>query len=198
MLPNHKILLTKTLIHSISLWVLARLFYLGAQDLLGADPVKAVIHSTGIGSYNLILLTLLISPLAKKLKAGWLMQVRRLTGIYTFVYALLHLLSYTAFELQFDISLLISEIIKRPYITVGMVAFTLLILLTITSLKYYQRKLGKKWQALHNWVYVITLLIGIHFYWSVKSDISEPVIYFTITALLLWARKDKIKQWLRR
>lgn len=191
-----KVLLLKTLIHSISLWVAIRLFYLGAQDLLGSDPVKEVIHTTGIGAFNLILLTLLVSPLAQKLKAGWLMQVRRLLGIYTFIYALLHLLSYTAFDLQFDFDLLISEIIKRPYITVGMIAFIILLPLTITSLKHYQRKMGRKWQSLHNWVYIVALLIGVHFYWSMKSDVTEPVIYFTLSGILLYWRKDKISQWI--
>ena len=126
------------------------------------------------------------------------MQVRRLLGIYTFIYALLHIVSYASFELQFDFKLLFSEIIERPYITIGMVAFLLLLPLTITSIKHYQRKMGRKWQSLHNWIYVIVILIGIHFYWSVKSDIVEPAIYFTITAILLWLRKDKINKWLKR
>ena len=192
--PKTKTLLLKTLIHVISLWALVRLFYLGAQDLLGADPVKEVIHSTGMGAFNLILLTLLVSPLAKKLKAGWLMQVRRLLGIYTFVYALIHLLSYIFFELQFDFTMLISEIIERPYITVGMAALIILLPLTVTSLKYYQRKMGRKWQSLHNWVYLAAILVAVHFYWSIKSDLTEPLIYFAITGVLLWLRKDKIKK----
>jgi len=193
-----KVTVLKSAIHLINLAFIAQLYYLAILDQLGTDPVKEVIHATGINGLNLLLLTLCISPVAKRFKMGWLMQTRRLLGIYTFVYALLHLLNYIAFELQFDYSLLVSEIIKRPYITIGMVAISLLTPLAITSLKYYQRKMGRQWQSLHNWVYVIVILVCIHFYWSVKSDITEPVIYFGIMFTLLMLRRDKIKAWLKR
>lgn len=190
---KHKLLLLKTLIHVIALWVVAELYYLAITDQLSADPVKEVIHSTGMGGLNLLLLTLLVSPLAKKLKAGWLMQTRRLLGLYAFFYALLHLLSYIFFELQFDFSLLIAEIIERPYITVGMVAFTLLLALTLTSPNVIKRKMGRTWQKLHNYVYLVIILVPVHFYWSVKSDITEPVIYFLMVFGLLWLRRHKLK-----
>lgn len=193
-----KLNLLKTAIHLGSLFVLIEVYYLAIFDALVGDPVKLVIHTTGMGSFNLLLLTLCVSPLAKKLKASWLMQSRRLLGVYTAVYALCHLLSYIAFELQFDFALLLSEIIERPYITIGMAAILLLIPLTITSLKYYQRKMGRNWQKLHNWVYLIIILVGIHFYWSVKSDITEPMIYFMLTFGLLAFRWKKIKGWFRK
>lgn len=195
-LNRYKIWGVKTLIHISALFLLIRLYTLALQDLLGADPVEAVLHFTGIGALNLLLLTLVISPLAKYFKQAWLMQARRLLGVYTFIYALSHLLSFLAFEVQFDGALFVNEVFKRPYITIGMLAFTLLLALTITSLDRLKRSMGSRWQRLHNFVYLIAALSGIHFYWSVKSEIIEPSVYIFIIAILLWLRKRKIKAWL--
>ena len=191
MRAERKVFLLKAVIHLVSLWVVITLYWQAINDTLGGDPVKEVIHTTGMGALNLLLLSLLVSPLAKRLKAGWLMRVRRLLGLYCFFYALLHLTSYAAFELQFDFSLLASEIIDRPYITVGMVAFTVLLALAITSPNALKRKLGRSWQKLHNWVYLVAILVPVHFWWSVKSDISEPLVYFTAAGLLLFWRRSK-------
>lgn len=191
--PLH-INLTKTVIHLASLSLLGVTYYQGFNDLLGADPVEAILHFTGIGAFNLLLLSLVISPLAKLSKQANLIKLRRLTGLYAFVYALCHLVSYIVFELQFDWSLLLSEIIKRPYITVGFAAFIILTLMALTSTNSIQRRLGSKWQALHNWVYLAGLLIALHFIWSVKSDLIEPIIYWAILIVLLATRKNKFKR----
>lgn len=193
---QYKVWGLKALIHTVTLFLLIRLYFLAFQDLLGADPVEAVLHFTGIGALNLLLITLLVSPLAKYLKQGWLMQVRRLLGVYTFLYAFCHLLSFLAFEVQFDMTFFVNEIFKRPYITIGMVAFLLLFALTITSLNTLRRNMGKRWQYLHNFVYLIAILSGIHFYWSVKSEVIEPSIYIVIILALLWVRRKKIKTWI--
>jgi len=191
-----KIWLLKVAIHLSVLLPIVNLYYNAFTDQLGADPVEAVIHYTGIGAFNLLLITLCISPLAKLLKQGFLMNARRLLGLYAFTYALLHLLNFIVFDLQFDFSLLVSEIIKRPYITIGMMAFLLLLMLAITSINSFKRKLGKRWQKLHNFSYVILLLVGVHFYWSVKSEVSEPLIYFAMSLFLLTLRRQKIQRWL--
>lgn len=191
-----KTLLLKTVIHLAALLPIINVYSNAFTDQLGADPVKEVIHYTGIGAFNLLLITLLISPLAKQFKQSFLMNSRRLLGLYVFTYALLHLINFILFDLQLDFSLLLSEIIKRPYITVGMVAFILLSLLAITSLSSFKRKLGKSWQKLHNFSYLILLLVGVHFYWSVKSELSEPILYFVISFILLALRKQKIQRWL--
>jgi sulfoxide reductase heme-binding subunit YedZ len=193
-----KILLLKAVIHIIALMLVSVLYYDAINDQLGSDPVKEVIHYTGMGGLNLLMLTLMVSPLAKKFKMGWLMQTRRLLGLYAFFYACLHLASFAAFELQWDWSLLASEIIERPYITVGMMVFSLLLMLAVTSPNYCKRKLGKKWQKLHNYNYLIILLVPTHFYWSVKSDVSEPVVYFLIAFALLYIRRDKLGKLLQR
>ena len=111
MMQNTKIIVAKVIIHLIALAFLFSYYYLAVSDNLGGDPVESIIHFTGIGALNLLLITLLVSPLAKKFKASWLLQLRRLLGLYAFTYALAHLLNFIFFELQFDFSLLISEII---------------------------------------------------------------------------------------
>ena len=193
----NRVLLLKITIHLMSFLPLLALYVLAFDDQLGADPVKEVIHFTGMGAFNLLLISLLITPIAKKYRQGYLLQTRRLLGLYSFTYALCHLLSFLAFEVQFDLELFFNEIIDRPYITVGMAALVILFSLAITSLTSLKRKMGRNWQKLHYWVYLALLLIALHFFWSVKSDIVEPGIYFIIAILLLSQRKDKIKRWFK-
>jgi len=193
-----QISLSKTLLHLLILgWVIFT-FYLGVTDNLGADPVKALIHFTGIGALNLLLITLLISPAARYLPAPVLMRFRRMLGVYVFVYAVIHLLTYISFELQFDWSLVVGEIVKRPYITVGMVALLLLAALTITSPNKVRQRLGKRWQSLHNTIYLVVLLALLHFSWSRKTGLQEPLIYWAIALLILLPRLQYLKQRLQR
>lgn len=194
---RNRVLLLKITIHLMSFLPLLALYLLAFNDQLGADPVEEVIHFTGIAAFNLLLISLLLTPVAKKFRQGYLLQTRRLVGLYSFTYAVFHLLSFLAFEVQFDLALFFGEIIDRPYITVGMAALIILFSLAITSITKVRRKMGKKWQKLHNWVYVAVLLIALHFFWSVKSDIVEPMIYFTMAIILLSLRKDKIKAWFK-
>lgn len=191
--PWH-ITLLKVIIH---LWALSELTFkviLASQDQLGADPVKAIIHFTGISAFNLLLLSLLVSPLARLLKQGLLVRVRRLLGLYAFFYALLHFSSYLLFELQLEWGTLLTEIAKRPYMTVGFFALLILSALAATSTQKIQRKMGSKWQKLHNWIYLAGLLVALHFIWSVKSDLGEPLIYWFMLLFLLYFRKDKLSR----
>ncbi|MCF2950382.1 protein-methionine-sulfoxide reductase heme-binding subunit MsrQ [Paraglaciecola aquimarina] len=188
----------KTIIHLVSLGLLVLTFYQAINDQLGADPVEALLHFTGIGAFNLLLLSLLVSPLAKFSKQIVFIRIRRLLGLYAFFYGLSHFVSYIIFELQLEWTLLLSEIIKRPYITVGFAALLILTALTITSTQSIQRKMGRTWQKLHNWVYVAGLLVALHFIWSVKSNLIEPLIYWLILTLLLATRTNKLKLFYRR
>jgi len=191
---NTKILTLKVFIHLGALLPVLNLYFLAFADELGADPVEVVIHFTGIGSLNLLLITLGVSPLAKLFKQGYLLQTRRLLGLYAFAYALLHVFNFLAFEVQFDGGLFISEVIKRPFITIGMVAFVLLSALAITSINNIKRKMGKSWQSLHNLSYLLVLLVTVHFYWSVKSELISPLCYFALCFILLSFRYKKIKR----
>lgn len=188
--------LIKTVIHLAALLPLIWLYYGAFNDTIGADPVEYVIHFTGIGAFNILLVTLLISPLSKQLKWSNIAKCRRLIGLYCATYALLHLLNFIFFEIQFDFTLLINEIIDRPYIMVGMIAFIIMLLLSITSIGFIKKKMGKSWQTLHSFIYLMALLIGVHFYWSVKSEIIEPSIYIAFVIFLILLRRKRVKQWL--
>lgn len=175
----------KALIHGVSLIFIAQLVYLTLTGGLGADPIQGISHFTGKAALNTLLLTLCISPIAKLLKAGMLVRVRRLLGLYCFFWAVLHLTGYVALDLNFNWPLVIDEIVSRPYLTVGAVSWVILFALAVTSTQAIQRRMGKQWQKLHNWVYLATLLAPIHYIWSVKSGLIEPIIYIGISIGLL-------------
>lgn len=193
-LTNKYLLLVKAFMHWAALAPIVFLVLAVFYDEAGGDPVQYIIHYTGMGALNTLVLMLLISPVAKRLKQGALIQTRRLVGLYVFAYATLHLAAFISLDLLFEWSLFFTETVKRPYILVGMLAYILLFALAITSINAIKRKMRKRWQQLHNSVYVVALLVPLHFIWSVKSEIIEPSIYIALTALLLWARKDQIKR----
>ncbi len=194
---NDKLSLLKVFIHLLSLVPLINLYYCAFTDLLAGDPVEKIIHFTGLGAFNLLLITLCISPLAKQFKQAFIIKTRRLLGLYTFFYASLHLVSYLIFDLQSDLSLFLNEVIKRPFINVGMVAFFFLLTLAVTSYNKIKRQMGRSWQGLHNTIYLIVLLVGIHFYWSVKSELTTPLVYLFLTFILLLLRYKKIQMLVR-
>jgi sulfoxide reductase heme-binding subunit YedZ len=189
-----KVTWLKCLIHISAFSPLVYLYYQAIFDQLGADPVQEVIHFTGISAFNLLLITLLVSPIAKYCKVGYLLQVRRLLGLYAFCYAFFHVVNFLAFDLQFAWSLFISEVFQRPYISIGMVAFLLLTALAVTSHNSLKRKMSGAWQTLHNFNYLIVLLVGVHFYWSVKSELISPLFYLLLSTLVLLMRHQKIKR----
>ena len=181
----------KVALHITSLCLLLVTYYQAFNDQLGADPVKAILHFTGIGAFNLLLLSLLVSPLAKFLRQGQLVTLRRPIGIYAFTYAACHFISYLVFELQLQWSLILSELLKRPYISVGFIALLILSMLTVTSTKSIKRRMGRTWQQAHNWVYPASLLVALHYIWSVKSELFQPITYALILLVLLATRKAK-------
>jgi sulfoxide reductase heme-binding subunit YedZ len=195
---KYNVVVFKLFIHLAALLPLINAYYLALTDQLGADPVESIIHFTGIGAFNLLLLSLAITPISKRFKISILLKVRRLVGLYSFTYAFCHLLNFLVFEVQFDWSLFLNEIIDRPYITIGMIALLTMLALAITSISLLKKRMGKNWQKLHNWVYLAVLLVGIHFYWSVKSEIIEPSIYLFITLMLLAFRFKKFKKKIKK
>lgn len=187
----------KVLLHIGFISTFFYLWYLVEKDLLGIDPVKELTHFLGKTALNSLLLTLAITPLAKRLKQPLLMKTKRLIGLYTFLWATLHLLVFVWFELDWDLSLFASEVIKRPYLTLGALAWFILLLLSITSLNSIRKKMKKRWLTLHRFIYPTALLIVIHYYWSVKSGIIEPCIYIAICLFLLSERKAYFKSKLK-
>lgn len=195
-MPAIAITLIKVIIHLLSMSTLMYLFILIENDKLGADPVKEMIHFLGKTALNYLLLTLAVTPLCKRLKAPLLGRIRRLLGLYCFAWACLHLLTFLWLELDWEITLLITEVIQRPYLTLGMLAWIILLVLSITSINSIKRKMKRVWFSVHRWIYVAVLLATIHYYWSVKSGLTEPLIYFVICFFLLRERHQLFNRWL--
>ncbi|QUN07391.1 protein-methionine-sulfoxide reductase heme-binding subunit MsrQ [Shewanella yunxiaonensis] len=184
----------KVLLHVAAALPIALLVLAVYRDDAGGDPVQYIIHFLGKGALNLLLLTLLVSPVAAWTKQGMLVQLRRPLGLWTFCYACLHLLAYISLDLLFAWQLLLQEVIKRPYIVVGACAWLILLSLALTSFKAAQRRMGKRWQQLHYGIYPAVLLVTIHYYWSVKSEIIEPSLYILLALLLLSFRLRKFSR----
>ncbi|MEN4890950.1 protein-methionine-sulfoxide reductase heme-binding subunit MsrQ [Erwinia billingiae] len=168
------------------------------QGWFSADPAKDIQHFTGRMALKFLLGSLLITPLARYGKQPLLIRVRRLLGLWCFAWATLHLVSYSVLELGIsNLGLLGSELISRPYLTLGIVSWLILLSLALTSFQKAQRKLGRRWQTLHNGVYLVLILAPIHYLWSVKTFSPQPWIYALIAAILLAWRYKKFRQWFR-
>jgi sulfoxide reductase heme-binding subunit YedZ len=152
---------------------------------LGANPVEELIHRFGIWGLNFLLITLAVTPLRFLTGKAWLVRFRRMLGLFAFFYVLMHFLVYAGLDQRFDLAVIIEDVAERPYITVGFTALLLLIPLAVTSTNRMMKKLGRRWQKLHRLVYVIAILGVWHFYWQVKLDTLEPVVYAAILTLLL-------------
>lgn len=154
------------------------------------DPIEEITNPTGQWAMRFLLLTLAITPFSK-ITGLSLIKYRRMVGLASFFYAVLHL-SIFLIDQQFNASYILEEIIKRPYITIGFISFILLFLLAITSNNFSIRKLKQRWKKLHKLVYLIAVLVIVHFYWQVKSWMDiEPLVYAIITILLLSYRLKK-------
>jgi methionine sulfoxide reductase heme-binding subunit len=155
---------------------------------LGADPVKKLEHECGKTALQLLLLTLAVTPLRNLLGLPQLLRLRRMLGLFAFFYVVVHFTVYLVLDLELNFATLGADIAKRPYITIGFTALLLLIPLAVTSTNAMARRLGRRWQTLHRLVYVIAVLGVWHFYWQVKRDVREPLVYAGILALLLLYR----------
>lgn len=184
--------------HVLALFPVSLLVYQALNNQLGADPVAELTHGTGEWALRLLLLSLAMTPLRLILKKSWPIRFRRLIGLYAFFYACLHFSVYLFLDLGSYWSQIGADIIKRPFITVGFTAWLLLIPLAVTSNQWMMRKLKKNWLKLHKLVYVIGILGVVHYYWLVKSDVREPLMYAGILLLLFgirfWYRVKASKQ----
>jgi sulfoxide reductase heme-binding subunit YedZ len=156
--------------------------------LLGAEPVKELEHYLGDWTLRFLVITLAITPIRRTSKWNWVQKYRRRFGLIAFTYASLHLLTYALIDVQIDWSVMIEDVTKRWYITIGMTAFLMMLALAVTSTAGSIKRLGKKWVKLHQLVYAIAILGTIHFWMSVKKDIREPLTYALIFAALLGYR----------
>ena len=164
------------------------LFYGALTNQLGANPAEALIRATGEWTLRFICIVLLLTPLRTISHTPALARFRRMLGLFVYFYVVLHLLSYSWFDMGFDLTEIVKDIIKRPFILVGFLAFLLLTPLAATSFNAAIKALGaKRWQLLHKLVYVISGLGLLHFFWmrAGKNDFAEVFVYAAIIALLL-------------
>ncbi|ENA3461519.1 protein-methionine-sulfoxide reductase heme-binding subunit MsrQ [Yersinia enterocolitica] len=187
----------------VAIWLAATLPFLWLilsvdQGWFSANPAKDIQHFTGRMTLKLLLATLLVTPLARYGKQPLLIRCRRLLGLWCFAWGTLHLVSYSVLELGLsNIGLLGRELVTRPYLTLGIISWLLLLSLAVTSTLWAQRKMGANWQKLHNLVYVVAILAPIHYLWSVKTLSPLPIIYAVTAAILLALRYKKFRQWCR-
>jgi sulfoxide reductase heme-binding subunit YedZ len=173
----------------LALLPLARLIFGAVTNALGANPVEFITRSTGTWTLVFLCLTLCITPLRKLSGWNWLLRLRRMLGLFAFFYVLLHFTTYIWLDVFFDFSAIAKDILKRPFITVGFTAFVLMLPLAITSTNAMVRRLGgRRWLMLHRLVYVIAILGVVHYWWLVKRDITQPLIYACVLAILLGYR----------
>ena len=194
-LSNRQVnLLIKPLVFLLALMPFVYLMYGAVTDGLGTNPVETMTHQTGEWGLRFLLITLAVSPLRRMFGQNWLTRLRRMLGLFAFFYACLHFLTYIWLDQFFDLGEIVRDIIKRPFITIGFVSFILLLPLAITSTKKMQQRLKKNWKRLHQLVYVIPMLVVVHFIWSLKADYSEPLYYTLVFLVLMTERAYQARQ----
>jgi methionine sulfoxide reductase heme-binding subunit len=191
----------KTLVWLACLYPVAILVYGAVTNDLGPDPTKTITFSTGLAALRLLVLSLAITP-ARQLwsKLSWLIKFRRLFGLFAFFYASLHLITYMGLYSYWDPHTMIQDILKRRFITAGVLAWLCLVPLALTSTTGAIKRLGgKRWQQLHKLVYVAVCLGIVHYWWQVKPGVTTPITVTLVMAalfvarpILTWWKKRKI------
>ena len=180
-----------------ALWAAAGAFNLAGISL-GANPVEALLDLFGLWSLRFLLLTLAITPLRNWTGQTWLLGYRRMLGLFAFFYVSLHLATYVVLDQGLRLAPLVEDVLKRPFITIGMLAMVLMLPLAITSTRGWMKRLGRGWKRLHRLVYAVAILGVWHYYWQVKLDTLEPLVYAVILLILLAERLRMRQQKLRR
>ena len=182
------------LTHVGALFPLARLIWNFFHDQLTANPIQYITFQTGKSALVLLVLALACTPLNTVFELKRVVGLRKTLGLYAFLYATLHFLTFVGLDYQFDPELLKEAIFKKRYALVGFAAFLSLLPLAITSTKGWMKRLGKNWKRLHRLIYLACLLAVIHFVWLVKSDVREPLAYGAVVLLLLALRLKTIRR----
>lgn len=190
----------KLVLFAASLLPLLLLIVGGVQDALGANPIETITHATGDWTLRFLLITLAVTPLRRLTGLHWLLRLRRMLGLYAFFYGCLHFATYVVLDQFFYWPGIAEDILERPYITVGFSALLLMTPLAMTSNGYMIRRLGgRRWQSLHRSVYSIAILGVIHFWWLVKADLLQPLLYALVLCVLLglrahWRNQERQRQ----
>ncbi|MYM69023.1 sulfoxide reductase heme-binding subunit YedZ [Pseudoduganella sp. FT55W] len=190
MLTTKQVSWIKGAVFVLALAPLARMVYLTVTGQL-VDPLEFITRGTGDWTLYFLCMVLAVTPLRKLSGQNWLIKLRRMLGLYVFFYGFLHFMTFLWFDHFFDVQEMWKDVLKRPFITVGFIAFVLLIPLAVTSTNGMIKRLGgKRWQWLHRLVYVIAPLAILHFWWmkAGKHNFTEPIIFGTIIGILLLMR----------
>ncbi len=159
------------------------------NDALGANPIEFLSRAGGEWTLRFLLITLAVTPLRRLSGLHWLLRLRRMLGLFAFAYGVAHFMTWLWLDQFFDWAAITHDILERPFITVGFAALVLMTPLALTSNRFAIRRMGgRKWQALHRSVYGIAILGVMHFWWLVKADVLEPLVYGLVLAALLGMR----------
>jgi DMSO/TMAO reductase YedYZ heme-binding membrane subunit len=184
-----ELLMRKAAVFLLCLAPLAFLVWKGVRQDLSANPIEYITRATGDWTLRFLLLTLAITPARKLLKSPGLIRYRRMLGLFAFFYAVLHLTTYVWLDKFFDVPEMLKDVVKRRFITAGMLGFLAMAPLAVTSTAGWIRRMGgRNWQRLHRLIYVSAAAGVVHFWWLVKSDIREPAAYGAALAVLLGYR----------
>ncbi|SDY05919.1 sulfoxide reductase heme-binding subunit YedZ [Collimonas sp. OK242] len=181
----------KIALFALALLPAARLLLFGLSDRLGANPIEFITRSSGDWTLYFLCITLAVTPLRRFTNWSWLIKLRRMLGLFAFFYASLHFTTFLWFDHFFDVAEMLKDVVKRRFITVGFIAFVLLIPLALTSTKGMIRRLGgKRWQWLHRSLYAIAMLGILHFWWmrAGKHNFEKPILFGAIVGVLLLVR----------
>jgi len=180
--------MVKTALYTLGLAPAVWFFALAVQDRLGADPVRALEHVLGLWALRFLIVGLLVSPV--RAVTGWrLLPYRRALGLLAFYYAVLHFSVWLILDESLDLDLAWADVLKRPYVTIGMLSFAIMVPLALTSANSMIKRMGPaNWARLHRWVYLAAAAAALHFIMVVKAWPLEPQIYAGIIAALLAAR----------
>lgn len=160
--------------------------FFGSSRALGANPIRALEEATGQWALRFVALTLAVTPIRRLTGANAIVKYRRMLGLFAFFYATVHLAVYAVLDMELDVDDLVADVVKHPYVTAGMLAWLMLAPLAATSTKAMIRRLGgRRWRRLHQLTYAVAVVGTVHFWWSVKKDVTEPAIYAALFALLL-------------
>jgi sulfoxide reductase heme-binding subunit YedZ len=183
----------------LALLPLARLVLAGTYGWfggLGANPIELVTRSTGTWALACLVATLAVTPLRRATGLHWLVRLRRMLGLFACFYGALHFTTYLWFDQWFDLQAIVKDVLKRPFITMGFVAFVLMLPMAATSTDAMVRRLGRRWSTLHRLVYVVAVAAILHYWWhkAGKNDFSEVGWYAAAVALLLgWRVLDRLR-----
>lgn len=185
---KQQIVYIKVTVWFLALLPLARLIWLGFNDNLSANPIEFVEHSTGTWALVALLVTLAMTPIRLLTGQVWQIQLRRMLGLFMFFYACLHIITYVWLDFAFIWQDITKDVVKHPRILAGFAAFILAIPLAVTSNSYMIKRLKTNWKKLHQSVYLIAILVVVHYLLLVKKDVTEPLYYAAVLALLLGIR----------